>query len=249
MINGKKIAVVMPAYNAASTLEKTVKEVDQTLVDDIILVDDVSSDDTIKIAQQLNLHVVKHDFNRGYGGNQKTCYNTALQRGADVVVMLHPDYQYTPLLLVSIASMVAYDVYDFVVASRIIGPGALLGGMPKWKYFANRVLTLVQNEMVGYKLSEYHTGFRAFSRDVLTSLRLEENSDDFVFDNQMIVQALAAGFRIGELSCPTRYEPDSSSINFRRSVKYGFGVLKTSFEYMLFRKGLIDRSYLRRIDD
>ncbi len=249
MINGKKIAVVMPAYNAASTLEKTVEEIDQSLVDDVILVDDVSSDDTIKIAQELNLHIVKHDINRGYGGNQKTCYNTALQRGADVVVMLHPDYQYTPLLLVSIASMVAYDVYDFVVASRIIGPGALLGGMPKWKYIANRVLTLVQNEMVGYKLSEYHTGFRAFSREVLTSLRLEENSDDFVFDNQMIVQALAAGFRIGELSCPTRYEPDSSSINFRRSVKYGFGVLKTSLEYMLFRRGLIDRSYLHRIDD
>lgn len=235
----------MPAYNAELTLERTVKEVDQGAVDEIILVDDFSSDNTVEVAHSLKLDkIIKHDRNKGYGGNQKTCYQKALESGADVVVMLHPDYQYSPKLVVALAAMIAYDQFDFVLASRILGKGALKGGMPYWKYVANRALTLIENILVGYKLSEYHTGYRAFSRQVLETIKLEENSDDFVFDNQVIVQVLSAGFRIGEISCPARYEPESSSINFRRSVKYGVGVLLTSFQYWMHRKNIKRFSYL-----
>jgi glycosyltransferase involved in cell wall biosynthesis len=245
MINGKKIAVVLPAYNAALTLKATFDEIDHDIVDVVILVDDYSTDDTVKIANELGLIVIEHDQNKGYGGNQKTCYKTALEHDADIVVMLHPDYQYTPLLVTAMSSMIAYDVYDFVLASRIIGPGAVKeGGMPIWKYMANRFLTAFENLMIGYKLSEYHSGFRAFSRELLDSLRLDELSDDFVFDNQMIAQIVCANFKIGEISCPTRYDEDSSSINFRRSVKYGLGVLTTSIQYRLHKNNIKKYSYL-----
>src|SRR5438445_1437692 len=219
MINGKRVAVVMPAYNAEKTLEATVRELPD-LVDIRILVDDHSSDRTVEIAQQLGLHVFVHDDNYGYGRNQMTCYREALAEGADVVIMLHPDYQYTPLLITAMASMAAYDVYDVVLGSRIIGGRALLGGMPIYKYIANRFLTAFENLFLGVKLSEYHTGYRAFSRKVLTELPLLENSDDFVFDNQMLAQCVHFGFRIGEVSCPTKYFHDASCIYFRRSVTY-----------------------------
>ena len=237
MINGKRIAVVMPAYNAEKTLQVTVGELPD-LVDVRILVDDNSSDQTVDLARRLGLYVFQHDRNYGYGRNQQTCYREALAAGADVVIMLHPDYQYTPLLITAMASMVAYDVYDVVLGSRIIGGRALLGGMPIYKYIANRFLTAFENLFLGVKLSEYHTGYRAFSRKVLSELPLLENSDDFVFDNQMLAQCVHFGFRIGEVSCPTKYFEEASSINFRRSVKYGFGVLATTLQFALQRIGL-----------
>jgi glycosyltransferase involved in cell wall biosynthesis len=249
MINGKKVVVVLPAFNAEKTLAKTVAEIDRDMVDEVILVDDASRDNTVEEAERLGIRVVRHPRNMGYGANQKTCYREALRAGADIVVMVHPDYQYTPKLIVSLASMVAYEVFDFVIGSRILGPGAMKGGMPWWKYVANRFLTLVENKLVGFKLSEYHSGYRAFSSEVISRLRLDENSDDFVFDNQMIVQALAAGFRIGELSCPARYEADSSSVNFFRSVVYGVGVLRTGWQYWLHRHGLRRYPYLVPRDD
>ena len=238
MINGKRIAVVMPAYNAAKTLEVTVAELPE-FVDVRILVDDNSHDETVGVARKLGLHVFAHDRNYGYGRNQQTCYREALAAGADVVIMLHPDYQYTPLLITAMASMVAYDVYDVVLGSRIIGGRALLGGMPLYKYISNRFLTAFENIFLRVKLSEYHTGYRAFSRKVLTELPLLENSDDFVFDNQMLAQCVYFGFRIGEVSCPTKYFDDASSINFRRSVKYGLGVLATTLQFAFQRMGML----------
>jgi glycosyltransferase involved in cell wall biosynthesis len=237
LINGKKIVVVLPAYNAEKTLEVTVRELPE-IVDESILVDDHSSDATAELARKLGLTVEVHPKNRGYGGNQKTCYSKARAAGADVVVMLHPDYQYNPLLVTPIATMIAYGVYDLALGSRILGGGALRGGMPLYKYIANRFLTAFQNLMMGAKLSEYHTGFRAFSRQLLEALPLEENSDDFVFDNQMLAQAVLAGARMGEISCPTRYFAEASSINFRRSSIYGLGVLKTSVLFRLARWGV-----------
>jgi len=233
MIHGKKIIVVMPAYNAETTLRQTYSEVDQTFVDEVILVDDASSDCTVKIAENLGIETIVHLENKGYGANQKTCYRAALDRGADVVIMLHPDYQYTPKLLVAMASMVAVGEYDAVLGSRILTEGALKGGMPVYKYVANRILTLFQNTLLSKKLSEYHTGYRAFSREVLMTLPLNENSNDFVFDNQMLAQIAYFGFSIGELSCPTKYFKDASSINFQRSVIYGLGVVETSILYRL----------------
>jgi len=237
MINGKRVAVVLPAYNAEKTLEATVRELPE-VVDIRILVDDYSSDRTVEVAKRLGLQCFKHDRNYGYGRNQQTCYREALACGADVVIMLHPDYQYTPLLVTAMASMVAYGVYDVVLGSRIIGGQALRGGMPIYKYVANRFLTAFENFFLRIKLSEYHTGYRAFSRDVLTKVPLLENSDDFVFDNQMIAQCVYFGFRIGEVSCPTKYFDEASSINFRRSVKYGFGVLATTLQFALQKWGL-----------
>src|ERR1700757_3264224 len=237
MLNGRRIAVVLPAYNAEKTLEVTIGEV-PGLVDACILVDDHSKDGTVQLAQKLGLHVFVHDRNYGYGRNQQTCYREALSEGADVVIMLHPDYQYTPLLITAMASMVAYGVYDVVLGSRIIGGQALRGGMPLYKYVFNRLLTAFENLFLRIKVSEYHTGYRAFSREVLTKLPLVENSDDFVFDNQMLAQCAYFGFRIGEVSCPTKYFPEASSINFRRSVKYGLGVLGTTLQFALQRWGL-----------
>ncbi len=238
MINGKRVAVVMPAYNAEQTLEATVREIPD-LVDIRILVDDYSKDKTVEVARRLGLIVFVHDRNLGYGGNQQTCYREAMAAGADVVVMLHPDYQYTPLLITALASMVAYDVYDVVLGSRIIGGQAMSGGMPLYKYISNRFLTAFENLFLRVKLSEYHTGYRAFSSQVLTTLPLMENSQDFVFDNQMLAQCVYFGFRIGEVSCPTKYFEEASSINFRRSVKYGLGVLLTSLQFALSKWGLV----------
>ena len=237
MINGKKIAVVMPAYNAEKTLEKTVQELSD-VVDIKILVDDSSKDQTAALSRKLGVQTFIHDANYGYGRNQQTCYREALAAGADIVVMVHPDYQYTPLLVPAIAGMVASGVYDMVLASRILGAGALKGGMPFYKYVANRLLTAFQNLFLGVKLSEYHTGFRAFSKELLQTLPLLENSDDFVFDNQMISQAVMFGFKIGEISCPTKYFEDASSINFKRSVKYGLGVLATTFGFTAHKLGI-----------
>ncbi len=231
MINGKRIAVVMPAYNAEKTLEKTVRELSE-VVDIKILVDDSSKDQTAKLSRQLGVQTYIHDANYGYGRNQQTCYREALAAGADIVVMVHPDYQYTPSLVPAMAGMIASEVYDMVLGSRILGAGALRGGMPFYKYVANRFLTAFQNLFLGVKLSEYHTGFRAFSKQLLETLPLLENSDDFVFDNQMIAQAVMFGFRIGEISCPTKYFEEASSINFKRSVKYGFGVLATTISFV-----------------
>jgi glycosyltransferase involved in cell wall biosynthesis len=239
MIGGQRVCVVMPAYNAGKTLRQTTAEIDRDLVDDIILVDDGSHDDTVSVARELGLHYLVHPRNRGYGGNQKTCYREALARGADIVVMLHPDYQYSPRLLSALVGMVASGHFDCALGSRILGTGALRGGMPVWKYVANRFLTAAENILLGYKLSEYHTGYRAFSRNLLLSLPLEENSDDFVFDNQMLAQALWFGFDIGEVTCPTRYFTDASSINFQRSVKYGLGVMATGLEYRLAKWRLV----------
>ena len=239
MLNGNKIVVVMPSYNAARTLARTVAEVPRDIVDEIVLVDDASSDETVKLANELGLTVFVHDHNFGYGRNQKTCYREALRRGADIVVMVHPDYQYSPNLIVPMAGMIAYGEYDAVIGSRILGKGALQGGMPVYKYVANRFLTLVQNLLLGFKLSEYHTGFRAFRRSVLEALPLDANSDDFVFDNQMLAQIVHFGFRVGEISTPTRYFAEASSINFSRSTKYGLGVLATSVQFRLHRMRLI----------
>jgi glycosyltransferase involved in cell wall biosynthesis len=238
MINGKRIAVVMPAYNAEKTLEATVGELPD-LVDLRILVDDHSSDRTIEVAKRLDLQCFMHDRNYGYGRNQQTCYREALAAGADVVIMLHPDFQYTPLLVTAMASMVAHGVYDVVLGSRILSGQALRGGMPIYKYIANRFLTAFENILLRAKLSEYHTGYRAFSRDVLTKLPLLENSDDFVFDNQMLAQCVHFGFSIGEVSCPTKYFAEASSINFRRSVQYGLGVMTTAVQFALQRWGLM----------
>ena len=240
MIHGKRMVVVMPAYNAAATVEKTVRDIPEGFADDVVLVDDASRDATVEVAERLGLRVLRHPANRGYGGNQKTCYREALRLGADVVVMLHPDYQYSPKLAVAMASMIATGQYDVVLGSRILGGSALGGGMPVYKYVMNRLLTLAQNLLMGAKVSEYHTGYRAFSADVLRTLPLEENDDDFVFDNQMLAQAVYFGFRVGEVSCPTRYEPQSSSISLRRSIKYGFGVLGTTVRYRLQRWHLAD---------
>ena len=237
MINGKRIAVVLPAYNAEKTLAATVADLPE-LVDIRILVDDHSSDHTVEVAGRLGLRFFVHDQNYGYGRNQQTCYREALVAGADVVIMVHPDYQYTPRLVTAMASMVAYGVYDVVLGSRIIGGQALLGGMPLYKYVFNRFLTAFENLFLRIKVSEYHTGYRAFSRDVLTELPLLENSDDFVFDNQMLAQCAYFGFRIGEVSCPTKYFPEASSINFRRSVKYGLGVLATTLQFAFQKWGL-----------
>ncbi len=244
MLRGKKIFVVLPAYNAVLTLAKTVAGIDRDIIDEVLVVDDASTDETAKVADNLGLLLIRHQENRGYGGNQKTCYAAALMRGADVVVMLHPDYQYSPALTVPMASMIAYDAYDFVLGSRVLAQNAVEGGMPHYKYFSNRALTFFENVMTGAKLSEFHTGLRAYSRSLLESLRLEENSDDFVFDNEVIAQALMIGARIGEISCPTRYDADSSSINLKGSVRYGLGVLRTSTQFRLQKAGLRRYGYL-----
>jgi len=238
MILGRKLIVIMPAYNAEKTLRQTYEELPHEYVDEVILVDDASRDDTSVLAKELGIKTVIHPENRGYGGNQKTCYSEALRHAADIVVMVHPDYQYSPKLVAAMASMIASGHYDVVLGSRILGGMALKGGMPLYKYIANRLLTLIENMALGVKLSEYHTGFRAFTREVLETLPLEENSDDFVFDSEMLVQAVYFGFSIGELSCPTRYFKEASSINFRRSVKYGFGVLASIMKFSISKLGV-----------
>ena len=235
---GKKVVVVMPAYNSEGTIEKTYREVDRNIVDEVVLVDDASSDRSIEVAKRLPIHVLRHKNNLGYGGNQKTCYSYALSLGADIVIMLHADYQYNPKLVPAMACMIASGLYDCVLGSRILGKDQLSGGMPLYKYIANRGLTFVQNLLCDHKLSEYHTGYRAFSREVLLKLPLNNNDDDFIFDNEMLAQIIVAGYRIGELSCPTVYMPDSSSINFWRSVKYGFGVLHVSILTFLAQRGI-----------
>jgi glycosyltransferase involved in cell wall biosynthesis len=237
MIQAQRVAVVLPAYNAEQTLARVIRELPRDVVDDVILVDDASRDETAIHALALGLRTYRHRRNLGYGGNQKTCYAAALDCGADIIVMVHPDYQYSPRLVGAMAWMLASDEYDVILASRILGKGARKGGMPAYKYYFNRLLTAFQNLLMGVKLSEFHTGYRAFKREVIETLPLEENSDDFVFDNQMIAQAVHFGFRLGEISCPTRYFPEASSINFRRSVKYGFGVLATSVAFRLQAMG------------
>lgn len=240
MIRSLKVVAVLPAYNASRTLEKTFREIPQDIVDEIILCDDNSTDDTVIVAQELGIrHIVRHEVNKGYGGNQKSLYNKAIELNSDIVIMLHPDYQYTPLLIPAIAHLISSGLYPVVFASRILGKGALRGGMPMYKYIANRCLTLFQNILSNQKLSEYHTGYRAFSIDVLRKINFEANSDDFVFDNQMIAQIFYHGFEIGEITCPTKYFEDASSINFRRSVKYGWGVLQTSISYRLNKWGIL----------
>jgi glycosyltransferase involved in cell wall biosynthesis len=240
MINDKKVIVVLPAYNAAKTVEATYSEIPLSVVDDVIIVDDASSDDTVKVAEKIGIrHIIRHDRNRGYGGNQKTCYRKALELGADIIVMLHPDYQYTPKLITAMASIIGNGLYPVVLGSRILGNGARRGGMPLYKYVANRGLTLVQNLLMGQKLSEYHTGYRAFSREVLTRVNFLVNSDDFVFDNQILAQIFYAGYQIGEVTCPTKYFHEASSINFKRSTIYGLGVLNVSLGYALQKMGLV----------
>ena len=238
MLNGKKVVVVMPAYNAEKTLRKTYDEIPFEIVDEVVLVDDASRDRTSEIAREMGIHTIVHTENQGYGGNQKSCYRAALGLGADIVIMVHPDYQYTPRLIPAMASMIAYGEFDAVLGSRILGVGALQGGMPLYKYIANRFLTLFENLLLGHKLSEYHTGYRAFSREILERLPLEANSNDFVFDNQMLAQIIWFGYRIGEVTCPTKYFEDASSINFRRSVVYGLGVLKTALQFRLNKWGI-----------
>jgi glycosyltransferase involved in cell wall biosynthesis len=235
---------VLPAYNAEATLSRTLAELDRDVIDEVVLVDDASSDQTVSLARELGLEPICHESNKGYGANQKTCYRQALELGADVIVMVHPDYQYSPLLVPAMASMIAYGEYDMVLGSRILAQNSVARGMPRYKYISNRFLTFVENIALSHKLSEYHTGLRAFSSALLGSLPMERNSDDFVFDNQIIAQAVAAGARIGEVSCPTRYEADSSSINLRRSIRYGLGVLNTSLDYRLHRHGLRHCGYL-----
>jgi glycosyltransferase involved in cell wall biosynthesis len=241
MLNGKKIIIVLPAYRAAQTLERTYKEIPFDIVDDVVLVDDNSPDNTVAVAQSIGIcHIIKHEVNKGYGGNQKSCYARALELGADIVVMLHPDYQYTPMLIHAMASMIAYDVYPVSFGSRILGKGALKGGMPMYKYIANRFLTLFENILINEKLSEYHTGYRAFSAEVIRSINFTHNSDDFVFDNEMISQIYMNGFEIGEITCPTKYFDEASSINFKRSMEYGLGVLRVSLTHRLHKWGLIN---------
>jgi len=233
MLNDKKIVVIMPAYNAEKTLAQTYNEIPKGIVDSIILADDASSDRTVELAKELNINTIVHEKNMGYGANQKTCYLEALKENPDIIIMLHPDYQYTPKLITALASMIAFGEYDVALASRILGRGALVGGMPRYKYIANRILTVVENILIGYKLTEYHTGYRAYSSDVLKKIPFLKNSDDFVFDNEVIAQIVYFGFRIAEISCPTKYFPEASSINFKRSVKYGFGVLATGLKFVL----------------
>lgn len=240
MINNKKLVVVLPAYNAALTLKRTYDEIPFDIVDEVVLVDDCSKDNTVEVAKQIGIrHVISHEKNKGYGGNQKTCYDTALSLGADIVVMLHPDYQYTPKLIQSLTYLIANDLYPVAFGSRILGKGALKGGMPMYKYIFNRFLTLSQNILINQKLSEYHTGYRAFSKEVLVKINYHANSDDFVFDNQMISQIFYAGFDIAEVTCPTKYFPEASSINFSRSMKYGMGVLGTSFVHFFNKMGIM----------
>ena len=240
MYQGKKIVVVLPAYNAALTLEKTYKEIPFDIVDDVVLVDDASSDETAVVGKKIGIkHVLVHEQNKGYGGNQKTCYNKAMELEADIVIMLHPDYQYTPRLITAMASIIAHDLYPVVLGSRILGKGALRGGMPLYKYIANRLLTLTQNWLMNQKLSEYNTGYRAFSSEVLKAVDFNANSDDFVFDNQMLAQIFYKGYEIGEVTCPTKYFDEASSINFSRSVRYGLGVLATAWQYRLNKWGVI----------
>ncbi len=240
MYNGKKVVVVLPAYNAAQTLEKTYREIPFDIVDEVILCDDASADNTAQLARDIGIqHVIRHEKNKGYGGNQKSLYKKALALGADIIIMLHPDYQYTPKLIPSMVNIIAQELYPVVLGSRILGKGALKGGMPLYKYIANRILTFAQNALVNYKLSEYHTGYRAFSREVLETIDFENNSDDFVFDNELLSQIIYAGFDIAEVTCPTKYFQEASSINFRRSVRYGLGVLRVSLMHFLQRLGLM----------
>ncbi|MCC6720749.1 MAG: glycosyltransferase family 2 protein [Bacteroidia bacterium] len=239
MISGKKVVVVLPAYNAELTLKQTYREIPFDVVDEVVLVDDASSDNTVEIAQKLGIkHIIKHTKNRGYGGNQKTCYKKALELNADIIIMLHPDYQYTPKLIKPISQIIAEELYPAVYASRILGKGAIKGGMPIYKYIANRCLTLFQNILINQKLSEYHTGYRAFSKEIFTKINIEANSDDFIFDNQMTAQIFMAGFEIGEITCPTKYFDEASSINFKRSFIYGLGVVWVSFKYFLHKTGI-----------
>ncbi len=248
MINGKKVIVILPAYNAARTLERTCQEIPRDIVDEIILTDDASTDETVRLAERLDIdHVLKHDLNAGYGANQKTCYKKALNLGADVVIMLHPDYQYTPHLIPSMAYLIANDVYQVVIGSRILGRGALKGGMPRYKYFSNRMLTFFQNVMTGAKLSEYHTGYRAFSADLLRTVNYMENSDGFIFDNEILSQIIYAGYDIAEITCPARYFKEASTIGLRGSVVYGFGVLRVSFQHFLQRARVIDMARYRKL--
>lgn len=245
MIDKKKIVVVLPAYNAAKTLERTYNEIPNDIVDEVVLVDDNSTDNTVEVAQKLGIrHIIPHENNKGYGGNQKSCYNKALEIGGDIVIMLHPDYQYTPKLIEAMSYMIAHDVYPVVLGSRILGKGALKGGMPWYKYVANRILTLSQNILMNQKLSEYHTGYRAFSKEVLETVDYNVNSDDFVFDNQMLAQIFYKGFEIAEITCPTKYFEEASSINFKRSAIYGLGVLWVSVQYRLSKWGLMKPAYL-----
>lgn len=240
MINNKKVVVVLPAYNASGTLQKTYEEIPFDIVDEVVLVDDDSTDDTINMAKSIGIkHILKHEINKGYGANQKSCYTKALSLQADIIIMLHPDYQYTPKLIPSMAHLIAENVYHVVIGSRILGKGAAKGGMPLYKYIANRFLTFFQNVIINQKLSEYHSGFRAFSKEVLESISLEHNSDDFVFDNQMLCQIFNKGFEIAEITCPTKYTEESSSINFKRSVVYGLGVCKTSIQYFFHKRKII----------
>jgi glycosyltransferase involved in cell wall biosynthesis len=246
MIHGKKVVVVLPAYNAALTLEQTYREIPFDIVDEVVLVDDAGGDDTLSVGASLGIkHLIQHEKNLGYGGNQKTCYRKALDLGADIIIMLHPDYQYTPKLIPAMAHLVATDIYPVVLGSRILGKGALEGGMPMVKYIANRILTLIQNIFINQKLSEYHTGYRAFSREVLESIRWDLNSDDFIFDNQIMAQCVDAGFKIGEVSCPTKYFPEASSINLQNSAIYGLGCLGVSIRYRLHRWGIWNYGLLK----
>ncbi len=246
MYKGKKVVVVMPAYNAAKTLQKTLDEVEKQLVDEVVLVDDHSKDNTAELARELGIeHVIRHDNNKGYGGNQKTCYNRALEIGGDIIIMVHPDYQYTPLLIPAMTSIIGNDLFPVVFGSRILGKGALRGGMPIYKYIANRILTFFQNLMMNEKLGEYHTGYRAYSREVLESINYNKLSDDFIFDNQIIAQIFNKKYQIGEITCPTKYFPEASSINIRRSSIYGLGVIGVSIRYFLHKSGLIKWKLLK----
>ncbi len=243
MLLNKLVIIVLPAYNASKTLIQTFEEIPMDIVDEIVLVDDNSSDNTIEVAKELGIkHIIKHDKNLGYGGNQKSCYNKALELGGDIIIMLHPDYQYTPKLIHSMSYLIANDVYPVVIGSRILGKGALKGGMPRYKYIANRFLTLFQNVLINQKLSEYHTGYRAFNREVLEQINYQSNSDDFIFDNQFIAQIFHKGYEIAEITCPTKYFEEASSINFKRSLKYGIGVMKTSIQYFLDKNKIVKSS-------
>lgn len=249
MINGEKVIVVLPAYNAAKTLRQTYHEIDRQVVDEVILVDDASKDNTIDVAREIGItHIIRHENNKGYGGNQKSCYRKALDLGADIVVMLHPDYQYTPALIGPMVSLIANRVYPVVLGSRILGKGALKGGMPMYKYVFNRLLTATQNLLMRQKLSEYHTGYRAYHKDVLLSIPFENNSDDFVFDNELLAQIFYRGYEIAEITCPTKYFEDASSINFRRAFKYGVGVLRVSFQYALQKTGVAKFRIFKAVD-
>lgn len=247
MLNGKKIVVVLPAYNAAQTIERTYHEIPFDIVDDVVLVDDNSPDNTVEVGTKLGIkHIIRHEVNKGYGGNQKSCYAKALELGADIVIMLHPDYQYTPKLIHAMSAVIAYDVYPVSLGSRILGKGALKGGMPMYKYIANRFLTLFENILIGQKLSEYHTGYRAFSAEVIRSIDFSHNSDDFVFDNEMLSQIFMNGYEIGEVTCPTKYFEEASSINLTRSMKYGRGVLRVSLIHRFHKWGLIKSKLYNR---